>query len=198
MLSPAPCAPPLALASTPTIAAHGPLFIGIFPKQARRARLQLFQASPLCYWCHSLTIWPDFPQAALGLLPDDTATLDHLFHARDRPRGHSPVVLACYACNQFRARLNAYAAKAWPLSPSQFALLTTSRAAYSQRLALTSADLAPGHSVLASEWTKALSNLALTASILNSPLLSNFPDSELTALRHRVEALSGLPPALIF
>jgi hypothetical protein len=166
-------------------------------RTALKARINLFAACTHCYWCGILTLWPTSPQSALGILDDDHATLDHLLHVRDRSLGcPQPVVLACFACNQLRARLNSYAAKAWPLTSAQCTLLAACRAAYAQRLTATlnSGLLAPGSTQLAAEYATAHTNLLATTAILSS---SAVPSNEITLLRSRLAAQLAVPAYLI-
>jgi hypothetical protein len=71
-------------------------------EQSRRKRL--WDADPHCYWCKRVTV---FMNPADGRLPDDAATLDHLYSRLnpDRDRDPHTAVLACRKCNQERARL---------------------------------------------------------------------------------------------
>lgn len=60
----------------------------------------------VCRWCPTRCVIPD--RRMHGVLPDDTATFDHLDDRFSHPRtdGGPPrrVVMACFRCNQERGR----------------------------------------------------------------------------------------------
>lgn len=73
-------------------------------------RRQLHAAWPYCHWCGIETrlVWPA-PRTAI---PDDVATLDHIFDWFDERRlgpGGEAVVLACRGCNAARGRASVLA-----------------------------------------------------------------------------------------
>ena len=71
-------------------------------KRTSAYRWRLFCKSPKCHWCGIATrlVGPD----ESGALPDDAATIDHLYSRRVRREGigNRAVVLACSGCNQHR------------------------------------------------------------------------------------------------
>ncbi len=80
------------------------------PTQRRELRGKLFSAqNGKCHWCKTPmqrenvpAIIPDAPQQ-----PANLATFDHLWDRADIRRRQgvpSPIVLACYECNQRRSR----------------------------------------------------------------------------------------------
>lgn len=59
-----------------------------------------WEADPCCHWCKRLTIWSGNPS---GVIPRTAATRDHVISRNKlQPGESSPVVLACYDCNQRR------------------------------------------------------------------------------------------------
>lgn len=71
-----------------------------------KRRNQLWAINPYCSWCGVFTINPpgDVPFVTP---PPNLATADHLYSRNDPRRKHwhpSPIVLACYACNQKRGQ----------------------------------------------------------------------------------------------
>lgn len=169
------------------------LVVGSCRPKMLRARQSLHLSNPHCYWCGVITLASDISQSAQGILDDDTATLDHLLHARLRGDDkRQQVVLACYACNQLRARLNAYTHKRWPLSFAQITYLDSARSQYALRLAASTA-FPPGASLLAAEYALAYANLTSTSAILASP---STPVFELPLLLSRLAAFSLLPALL--
>lgn len=69
-------------------------------KSSTRRRKRLHENNPHCHWCGILTVEGGSPRHA------NAATLDHVYSRLDprRASGPSPVVLACYSCNQRRSR----------------------------------------------------------------------------------------------
>lgn len=75
----------------------------------RNKRIELWEKCPNCYWCEVITIDPyrygkDNEQT--GTAPSNLATLDHVFVRADKRRikgKATPVVLACFKCNQERS-----------------------------------------------------------------------------------------------
>lgn len=71
----------------------------------RKLKLQLWKENPHCHWCGRLT---QVTNIRNGVLPEDAATVDHLFsrynvkrwlhHRHDEPTK----VLSCYKCNHDR------------------------------------------------------------------------------------------------
>jgi hypothetical protein len=87
----------------------------------RELRRSLWERDPRCHWCGRETAWT---YQHGGQQPDDAATLDHFGELRALA-----VVLACYACNQYRARMEQELAKVRrPRLPSMAVLLAESRA----------------------------------------------------------------------
>jgi hypothetical protein len=84
----------------------------------RRRRRELFaEQQGKCYWC-------DRPcrEVTKSRLPDDAATLDHLFDRFD-PRRHMPpqgqkrYVMACHRCNHDRGTARQRASQAGQIQP---------------------------------------------------------------------------------
>lgn len=76
-------------------------------RKLQTLRRQLWEASPLCHWCGSVTTW-EAPHD--GRLTEAAATVDHLFsrlHPQRKVRapGANAVVLACMRCNRERNRV---------------------------------------------------------------------------------------------
>jgi phage gp36-like protein len=149
-------------------------------------------------WCATPTHQPTSDQAALGILDADSATLDHLLPARlRRAFDHTLAVLACYACNQLRARLDAYARKAWPLTESQLDRFMNAHSAYRARIVASTLLLrvAPGATQIASEWDSTQRHLTSMPAVPESalPTLSDF---EIQDLKVRLCSQSALPALL--
>ena len=70
--------------------------------QRRKRLLNLFAKSNKCHWCKCVTrlLLRKSGRLQGGNLPDDAATLDHLYA---KPRiGKGETVLACHKCNKTR------------------------------------------------------------------------------------------------
>lgn len=68
----------------------------------KELRRQLWAEDPKCHWCGIETQWPEIKG---GSLPDDAATLDHLYTKYEMEKRKSegnPFVLACNKCNHDR------------------------------------------------------------------------------------------------
>lgn len=74
-----------------------------------KQRRRLFSQNPHCYWCGKKVRWIKYKKRYVGCLPDDAATIDHLY-SRLSPlrniKAHGEVrhVLSCYKCNHERGR----------------------------------------------------------------------------------------------
>jgi hypothetical protein len=67
---------------------------------AKEFRRKLWLENPLCHWCGIETIWIELKNG--GKLPDDAATIDHLYtryELEKRQEMGNPRVLACNKCN---------------------------------------------------------------------------------------------------
>jgi hypothetical protein len=137
--------------------------------------------------------------AATGILPSDAATLDHLLTIRQRkPFDPASAVLACFACNQFRSRLDAARARYWPLSLAQVSQLLLSRQAYLERLAAATAlgFLAAGQATLSAEYATATQNLSTTSAVLTSEAALPLSPEELQAIHQRLACQQSIPAFL--
>jgi len=69
----------------------------------RKRRCELLAAWPYCHWCACELV--EFSRPDAHNMPDNAATLDHLFNAMHPGRdwyGGTAVVLACRKCNHRR------------------------------------------------------------------------------------------------
>ena len=168
--------------------------------QQRRTRRRLFDFDTHCYWCAIPTTWITPEEATTCVLLPHTATLDHLLLARHRQGlGLAEAVLACHACNQFRARLGAYQAKLWPLAESQVQLLTSMRSLYLTRLetAISIGLQVPGRDRILAEYQSAISSLtAVASSVFTAPRFSPLTEQDLVVLHSRIHLQSLLPITL--
>jgi hypothetical protein len=72
-----------------------------------KEKTAMWENDPHCYWCGRLT--KIYGNSKDFKLPDDAATIDHVYAGRDprrlefkRNKKPSPVVLACLKCNKQR------------------------------------------------------------------------------------------------
>lgn len=75
-------------------------------KRKRRLRHRLVEKQRLCHWCQRPVFI--FEPKDGGRVPDNSATLDHLYHKGHPMRGKSAhnelaCVLSCWKCNNDRA-----------------------------------------------------------------------------------------------
>lgn len=95
-----------------------------------RQRNRLWHINPNCHWCGCKTVLlPKEGRPRYEPMPKNAATIDHLYHKWDQRRKRShPVdeprhVLACWACNGERGKLDQQARKSlhqlinhsWPI-----------------------------------------------------------------------------------
>ena len=68
-------------------------------KRVIRRRINLLAADPHCYYCGTGVRY--YPLAEGEVIPDDFATIEHVYTLNDGPRPpRGEQVLACYRCNQ--------------------------------------------------------------------------------------------------
>ena len=62
-----------------------------------------------CFWCYVLTIENNTEFKKGQIIPNNTATLDHVYHKghplKSNPPKNGAYVLSCFSCNQKRAAL---------------------------------------------------------------------------------------------
>ena len=76
-------------------------------QNVRKRKLRLYWRNPHCHWCGTKTIIHKHKQCKA--IPDNAATVDHLYTRFDYMRGKSPpgveaTVLACNKCNFERGK----------------------------------------------------------------------------------------------
>lgn len=75
----------------------------VFRRDNRKFKLELLAAFKTCYWCG--VECKDYPHKDFEQQEPDSATIDHTISRFYRQKGESVLkVLACYACNQRRAK----------------------------------------------------------------------------------------------
>lgn len=77
----------------------------IFQMGYRKVKIKLWNENPHCHWCGRLTRLTNNPN---GIIPDDAATVDHLYSKFDLRRwvkaeNEKRYVLACRLCNWNRS-----------------------------------------------------------------------------------------------
>ena len=71
----------------------------------KKIKLRLYKESPFCFYCGIRT--KIYKQEDGKKLPNNTATVDHIYTLHERKRGENvPKVLSCWKCNNTRGMIN--------------------------------------------------------------------------------------------
>jgi hypothetical protein len=83
--------------------------VGLSRESVIRRRRNLLRVHPYCHWCEIELVWYYIPgghnNADHGKLPDNFATIEHIYTKNDGPRPtKGKLVLACLKCNHDRGQ----------------------------------------------------------------------------------------------